>query len=621
MSLFSADERNRNLGRRHLPLLVGLLLIPAVFLVNLSAAVAVPSYAQPTSMSVILSGAQREVVALLDSNGNIHAAWIDRDDLSAQGRASLWYSTYDPEAPRSATTRLVDRSASIDSLDMIVDDLDSIHIVWVRQTSDPGSLNATDRNAQARGIYYQRMLSDGTSLLSPRLLLESRTESLRAAVTSGRNDRLYVAWIETRRLDSGDAELNIYYGTLPALGSAFDITRTFVATTQGGSGMLKATASTDRRMLYLAWVDDLGDGRSGVRYSRVDFLENVSTTVSVEDLNGAVTKLAIAPTPEGDLVMGWVYYEPTLGERVVSLRRVMREGRATPIVVQVQPQQTSDVESMTLDSQGNLHLVWLDQSEEVPLTPRQAWVPRQRLLYTKLSGDGQSYQETREVPYGRVAAAFVLQDGEVYVVSQQRVLETTRPVSTGNPLALVLALVLLSIVASGMSTETGTYLVASWADTSSLSATRLMKDGSAGLCAILLKRIGARPGVTLSDLKRLSSRSTIDVAMHLRILERLGVIQSLREGTKQRFYCVSPEAGSLSCVGELRESIVRLVEQAPGITEAQIARRLGVSQQLANYHLRLLAGSRILTRNHTPSNVGYVVNERVVASRKGNAGN
>lgn len=141
MSLFSADERKRILRRSHLSLFVGAPLILAVFLVNLSAAVAVPSYAQPTSMSVISSAAQREVVALLDSNGNIHAAWIDRDDLSAQGRASLWYSTYDPEAPRSATARLVDRSASIDSLDMIVDDLDNIHIVWVRQTSDPGSLN------------------------------------------------------------------------------------------------------------------------------------------------------------------------------------------------------------------------------------------------------------------------------------------------------------------------------------------------------------------------------------------------------------------------------------------------------------------------------------------------
>jgi len=109
--------------------------------------------------------------------------------------------------------------------------------------------------------------------------------------------------------------------------------------------------------------------------------------------------------------------------------------------------------------------------------------------------------------------------------------------------------------------------------------------------------------------------------VHLRILERLGVIQSLREGTKRRFYCASPEADSLSRVGELRESIIRLVEQVPGITEAQIARRLGVSQQLANYHLRLLAGSRILTRNHTPSDVRYVVNERVLASREDNAGN
>ena len=102
---------------------------------------------------------------------------------------------------------------------MIVDDLDNIHIVWVRQTSDPGSLNATDRNTRARGIYYQRILSDGTSLLSPKLLLESRTESLCASVTSGHNDRLYVAWIENQRMDSGDTESNTYYGTHGTLAS------------------------------------------------------------------------------------------------------------------------------------------------------------------------------------------------------------------------------------------------------------------------------------------------------------------------------------------------------------------------------------------------------------------
>ena len=127
--------------------------------------------------------------------------------------------------------------------------------------------------------------------------------------------------------------------------------------------------------------------------------------------------------------------------------------------------------------------------------------------------------------------------------------------------------------------------------------------------------------MTLSDLKRLSRRNTRDVAVHLRILEGLGVMQSLREGTKQRFYCASPEADSLSHVGELCESIIRLVEQVPGITETQIARRLDVSQQLANYHLRRLTGSRILTRNYTPSNVKYVVNERALANRKDNAGN
>ena len=49
MSLFSADERKRILRRSHLSLFVGAPLILAVFLVNLSAAVAVPSYAQPST--------------------------------------------------------------------------------------------------------------------------------------------------------------------------------------------------------------------------------------------------------------------------------------------------------------------------------------------------------------------------------------------------------------------------------------------------------------------------------------------------------------------------------------------------------------------------------------------
>ena len=612
----SENGCRRNRRRTSPPVFVSALLIVAVFLVNLSAVFAMPSYAQSAPMSSTSSGPQREIVAVLDSKGSIHAAWIDRDDPSAQGNTSLWYSTYDPEAPRSSTVRLIDRSTLIDSLDMTIDDADGTHIVWVRPTPDPGMSGDANMGVQARGVYYRRMLADGRMLFSPGPLLEPRADSVCVSVASGYGDEMYIAWIETRRVNSAYTESNTYYGSLRARGSTFDVTRTLVTTTTGGSSMLEAMISTDRSDLYLAWVDDLGEHRSRVMYTEVDLQQNVTATMSVEDLDGPVAKLAIAPTPDGDLVMGWMYYEPMLGERVLQLRKLSREGLAAPVALDVQPPQTADVESMTLDGQGNLHLVWIERSEEAQAKPRQVWVPRQQLVHTKLSSDGRSYEERREVPYGMVMGAFVLRDGEVYAVSQEMVLETARPLQTGSPVALVLALVLLSLVASGMGTEAGTYLVASWTDTASISTARLMKEGSAGLCANLLRRIGMRPGVTLSDLKRLSRRNTMDVAAHLRILESLGTIQSLREGTKQRFYRASPDVGSLPRVGELRESVIGLVEQVPGITEAQIARRLGVSQQLANYHLRLLAAAAILTRSRSAAKVGYVVNERVLARRR-----
>jgi len=91
------------------------------------------------------------------------------------------------------------------------------------------------------------------------------------------------------------------------------------------------------------------------------------------------------------------------------------------------------------------------------------------------------------------------------------------------------------------------------------------------------------------------------------------MIQSFREGTKRRFYSVTQVDEMKSRADELRQSILRLVERNPGITEAHIAKRLVLSQQLANYHLKVLSEARLLLLVRAQGKVGYFLNERALA--------
>jgi len=75
------------------------------------------------------------------------------------------------------------------------------------------------------------------------------------------------------------------------------------------------------------------------------------------------------------------------------------------------------------------------------------------------------------------------------------------------------------------------------------------------------------------------------------------MIHSLRQGTKRRFYCLDSTGLEKPRANEARSSIIHLVEEEPGITETSIAGRLGMSQQLTDYHLRLLTKAMVFFLN------------------------
>lgn len=162
---------------------------------------------------------------------------------------------------------------------------------------------------------------------------------------------------------------------------------------------------------------------------------------------------------------------------------------------------------------------------------------------------------------------------------------------------------------AGLDTEVGTYLVIRCKGTVARSRRNSAGGQSSSVDVKLTKKIARRPGLTLSDLKSAARSTVFDVATRLSDLEASGILRSVREGTRQRFYCFAPYYWVKSRSVERRDSILRLVQDEPGINEAAIARRLVLSQQLANYHLRLLTEARVLSGIRTQGRVSYYINE------------
>ena len=604
------------------PRLATACMILIVVAASIPAALATPAQIQSAPATSKTSAATPEVVAAADSKGRIHAAWVERSGRSGGlGNARLWYSTYDPEMIQGRSTRLVESSASIYSLDMTIDKLDNVHMVWVStSTSVPETWNQS-RRFEARypvnAVYYLSAKPTGTSLGSPQLILDSKADAVWASITSGYDSTLYLAWSEVLRANSTEMESSAYYTRLSMRGAAVSIDPTLVTRIPGSSRMLKATSLSDRKSLYLAWIEEPVEGRSRIMYSRVDVMRNVTAAIGCEDVDGSVSGLTLRETSLGEVVMGWAYQERSQSQPGVRLATLPREegGKVAGVNLRLLDY-PGRPESMTLDSQGNLHLVWVERGEDVRATARPIRVSESRIYYVEIGGSGGGSEQKREVFPLPVETAFVVDGGQLYAVSQDGLLEAVKPISTNNPLILLFTLIVSAALVSGLSTEAGVYLVARW------KAIPLRKDLAIlapGNSVKLLRKIKNHPGVTLSELKSVIP-GTMDLASNLRMLEATGVIHSIREGTKRRFYHLTSVDQRESHVDNLRRSIINFVRDNPGVTEAQIARHLELTQQLANYHLRLLREARLLWAFRVRGKVSYVVNERILRGLRGERG-
>jgi DNA-binding transcriptional ArsR family regulator len=162
------------------------------------------------------------------------------------------------------------------------------------------------------------------------------------------------------------------------------------------------------------------------------------------------------------------------------------------------------------------------------------------------------------------------------------------PSHQNNPFEWIAAVALVSGigVAGSVWIEEGRY---KWLSLCSALTTHLIRKRPT--TNAMVRQLARKPGLNAGEINRLGDRDRIGM-MTLIGLEKAGLVSSFRDGLSRRFYVKPTEGGSIDT---LRTRIMLWVLDHPGIWEAQLAKDLGLSQQIVHYHLKKLRDSKLIT--------------------------
>jgi len=190
-----------------------------------------------------------------------------------------------------------------------------------------------------------------------------------------------------------------------------------------------------------------------------------------------------------------------------------------------------------------------------------------------------------------IFGATILDDGSLYGVSPDGLVKVVTPSNqNSNPFEWVAAVALASSVGVAGSAwiEEGRY---KWLSLCSAVATASHIRKPNTTHEEVVRLLARKPGLNAGEINRLGENNRIGM-MTLIDLEKAGSISSFRNGLSRRFYVKPTEGGSIDT---LRTRIMLWVLDHPGIWEAQLAKDLGLSQQIVHYHLKKLRDSKLIT--------------------------
>ncbi|HLF07367.1 MAG TPA: MarR family transcriptional regulator, partial [Thermoplasmata archaeon] len=107
--------------------------------------------------------------------------------------------------------------------------------------------------------------------------------------------------------------------------------------------------------------------------------------------------------------------------------------------------------------------------------------------------------------------------------------------------------------------------------------------------------IKTNPGATFTEIGEILGVSNGVLTYHLYTLEKTEFIRSEREGRWKRFWPrEAPKTKQGVMVSKLQSHILEMIKTNPGISQVELAVKLGTKRQNVNYNVQKLVGSGLV---------------------------
>ena len=519
-----------------------------------------------------------------DTEGNVHVLWLVPALNNSATGPGIWYSKYSPNGTDTIPPTQITNSTTIQSADLAVDTKGNAMIIWaddMRPTAPPYSALYLLRFNSTQSQTAQVLTTRGSLILWPSLTLD--------------NSSIFMTWTE---YNPANSHAVVEYGTFTSAGLTETETLATYERADAFPPQARVVFDNSSETLQIAWGESERDGRSAstVNYAKLGSNGTLLTKLQVAKLAATLRDVTITATGPRD--GAFVVWQTAGSNYSLYVSKISASGELVYVKELNYTAGQSKYLAVSTDLEDNLYVLWYQPSiptaQTTPSTPTQST----NVTYLRMNFDGVIDQNGTDVFRAPIIAVTVLSDGVVYGVSPNGLVNVVTPSREQNDLILAPAIAIMSCVsvagfAGSLLVEEGRYRwVALYAR---LSRTPISRSGEAG--RDVLRLLARRPGLKLRDIKRLTRDRPIGM-FSLVGLERNGLLASFRDGVSRRFYLNGAEIGQ---VDALRTRILLWILDHPGIWEAQLAKDLGVSQQIVHYHLKKLKETKLITTRVGPA--------------------
>lgn len=550
------------------------------FAVALLATVPSATASQRPALPSTIAPNDLETKVLQDAEGNVHVLWLVPVLNNSASGPGIWYSKYTPNGTDTIPPTQVANSTTIQSADLAVDQEGNAVIVWADDvTTTPtaySSLYMLHFNS-TQGHTSQVLTRRGSLILWPSLAL-------------GNNDSIYMTWTEYNPVNS---HASVEYGILSQTGSLETEQLASYGRADAFPPQTNLVFDNSSQHLQVAWGESEKDGvtASTVSYAKLGTNGTILTQLEIAKFAATLREVTMTGLTGHD--GAFVVWQTTGSNYSLYVSQISADGNLVYVKQLSYGTGQSKYLAVSTDLEGNLYVVWYQPSAIAPQNATASGLANaSNMTYVRMSVTGVIDETGTGVFRDPILGVTVLSDGMVYGVSPDGLVSVVTPIHPQNEALAVGAIALMSCVgaagfAGSVLIEEGRYR---WVTLYSRIGKPHNKRSNS-ISQETLKLLARKPGLRIREIRHFSAGHPVNT-IGLVTMERNGFIASFRDGLSRRFYVKDSGRGT---VDALRSRILLWVLDHPGIWEAQLAKDLGLSQQIVHYHLRKLRETKLIT--------------------------